>query len=112
MECFTSTGRDDSKKDLKNWISEAVDRGVGEISVTSIDNDGYLNGFDYEMIDCALESCSVPLIVGGGFGKLEHLDKLDKSLSGILIGSALHYKKLDINSIKKYLGNLDFEIRN
>lgn len=109
---FTSTGRDDSKKDLKNWISEAVDRGVGEISVTSIDNDGYLNGFDYEMIECALESCSVPLIVGGGFGKLEHLDKLDKSLSGILIGSALHYKKLDINSIKTYLGNLDFEIRN
>ena len=108
---FTSTGRDDSGKEIKDWISEAIDRGVGEIAITSIDNDGYQNDFDYEMIDCAIGSASVPLIVGGGFGKLEHLDKLNKSVSGILIGSALHYEKLTLNSIKSYLKKLNFDIR-
>ena len=108
---FTSTGRDNSGKDLKDWISEATDRGVGEISITSIDNDGYQNGFDYKMIELALEHTLVPLIVGGGFGRLEHLDKLDKSISGILVGSALHYKKLTISSIKEHLKKLNFEIR-
>ena len=45
------------------------------------------------------------------FGKLEHLDKLNKSVSGILIGSALHYEKLTLNSIKGYLKKLNFDIR-
>jgi len=63
------------------------------------------------MIELALEHTLVPLIVGGGFGRLEHLDKLDKSISGILVGSALHYKKLTISSIKEHLSKLNFEIR-
>ena len=108
---FTSTGRDNSGKELKDWIIEATERGVGEISLTSIDNDGYQSGFDYEMIDHGLSCCKVPLIVGGGFGHLDHLDKLDKSISGILIGSALHYKKVEIHSIKKKLADLGFEVR-
>ena len=58
-----------------------------------------------EVVKKTAKQISIPLIVGGGFGHLDHLDKLDKSISGILIGSALHYKKVDINSIKKNTHN-------
>jgi len=37
-------------RDLIDWAREAVDRGAGEILLTSIDHDGVKRGFALEMI--------------------------------------------------------------
>ena len=108
---YTSSGRDDSGKKVDEWIKEAVDRGVGEIFLTSVDNDGLQNGFNQKLIDQALSISSVPLVISGGFGKLSDLDNLNKNISGIAIGSALHYKKVSINEIKNKISELGFKVR-
>ncbi len=110
-EVYTSNGRDNSKKIVIEWAKEAIERGVGEIFLTSIDNDGFQNGFDSELVTKISEIVSVPLVISGGFGALDHLDILNKKVSAIAIGSSLHYKKTSIKEIKSKLEELGYETR-
>tara|TARA_Y100000741_G_C18251213_1_gene557376 strand:- start:1256 stop:1996 length:741 start_codon:yes stop_codon:yes gene_type:complete len=108
---FTSSGRDNSNINVLDWVKESTERGVGEILITAVDNDGFENGFDYDLIDNVLDVTHIPIIASGGFGRLEHLEKLNNSLSGIAIASALHYGKINIEDIKKHLSKLGIETR-
>lgn len=110
-DVYTSNGRDNSKKIVAEWASEAIERGVGEIFLTSIDNDGFQNGFDSELITTISETVTVPLVVSGGFGTLDDLDNLNRKVSAIAIGSSLHYEKVEINDIKSKLVELGYETR-
>ena len=38
-----------TNKDLFEWVREGIDRGAGEIFLTSIDNEGTKNGFDLKL---------------------------------------------------------------
>ena len=46
--------------------TECVERGAGEILLTSWDRDGTLDGFDLEMVKLFAQSLSVPVIASGG----------------------------------------------
>ena len=111
FNAYTSSGRDNSGKNIEEWIKEAIDRGVGEIFLTSVDNDGLQNGFNLQLIELSCRISTVPVVISGGFGKLEHLESLNKEVSGIAIGSALHYKKLSIQDIKNKISELGFDVR-
>ena len=82
-----------------------------EIFLTSIDNDGFQNGFDSELVTNISEIVSVPLVISGGFGALDHLSTLNKKVSAIAIGSSLHYEKISIKEIKLKLEELGYETR-
>ena len=88
---YTSNGRDKSNRELTQWILEATERGVGEIFITSVNYDGFQQGFDFQLMSNIIELSNLPIILSGGFGEIEHLEKLSKKLSGIAIGSSLHY---------------------
>ena len=49
-------------------------RGVGEILITSIDNEGTRTGFDVNLLSSIAEKTSIPVIASGGFGQLSHLN--------------------------------------
>mgnify|MGYP001391498377 CR=1 FL=1 len=110
-DVYTSNGRDNSKKIVIEWAKEAIERGVGEIFLTSIDNDGFQSGFDSELVTKISEIVSVPLVISGGFGALDHLSTLNKKVSAIAIGSSLHYEKITIKEIKSKLEELGYETR-
>ena len=109
---YTSNGRDKSNRELTQWILEATERGVGEIFITSVNYDGFQQGFDFQLMSNIIELSNLPIILSGGFGEIEHLEKLSKKLSGIAIGSSLHYGKTNISDIKDKLKSLNFEVRN
>ncbi len=48
------------------WAEECIERGAGEILLTSWDKDGTLEGFDIEMVRYFSERLSVPIIASGG----------------------------------------------
>ena len=108
---FVDNGREETGLEAVQWVKKAEELGVGEILITSVDNDGFENGFDYDLIDNVLNVTHIPIIASGGFGRLEHLEKLNNSLSGIAIASALHYGKINIEDIKKHLSILGIETR-
>ena len=109
---YTSNGRDKSNKELSDWVSEATDRGVGEIFITSVNFDGFQKGFDIELMLNILEISNLPIVLSGGFGEINHLENLSQKLSGIAIGSSFHYGKIEIQEVKDKLKIMNYEVRN
>ena len=99
-ECMTEGGRIPSGRSVLTWIAEAVDRGAGEVLVTSVDCDGTRAGPDFELI--AAIDVPVPFVYGGGI-RLEDVEKVAAYTDGMAIGTALHYGDCTIGHIKKKL---------
>jgi cyclase len=73
---FVEQGREAVSLGLAETIRRAIDAGVGEIYLNSMDQDGTGQGFCAEALDAlvALASeVSVPLIMAGGAGNARHL---------------------------------------
>ena len=100
---YLDSGRENSEKDVNEWLKEAVDRGAGEILITSVDNDGTKKGFDLELYNNVKNICNVPLILSGGMGEPEDLLKLKKfnQSDAVAVGTILHYDLSTILEIKK-----------
>lgn len=58
--------------DVVDFIKQMWDRGAGEIVLTSVDNDGMMNGFDIQLVSM-VESVAALLIVVGGGGEFYHI---------------------------------------
>ena len=112
-EVFIDKGREETGLDVIKWAKFVEKSGAGEIHINSIDNDGTFNGFDYDLIKQISKIVKIPLVVGGGLGSIEHIDRLlkTKNIEGVSISSALHYKKLTINNIKHQIKKNNLNVR-
>jgi imidazole glycerol-phosphate synthase subunit HisF len=106
-ECYTDCGRIQSQKDVLDWASEVEQRGAGEILLQSVDADGRCRGFDIELASKVVNLVNIPVVISSGAGSLEDIKTLIKSAnpSGVAIASLLHYDRVTIQDIKKYLSN-------
>ena len=113
-EVFIDKGREETGLDVIKWAKFVEKSGAGEIHINSIDNDGTFNGFDYALIRKVSKIVKLPLVIGGGLGSIEHIDKLLKieNIEGVSVSSALHYKKLSIKNIKHQIKKNNFNVRN
>ena len=112
-EVYTENGREKTGVNVENWLSEVIDRGVGEIILTSIDNDGTKKGFDLDLFEKIFEKSSVPLIFSGGMSAPEDLIGLSKlsQSDGVAVGSILHYNNSSILKIKNFAQENNFHVR-
>jgi cyclase len=60
----------------------------GEIILTSVDNDGMMNGFDIELVQLVEKLVSVPIVVSGGAGEPKHLKELFSKTNVDAVGAA------------------------
>jgi len=111
-EAMSESGREKSGIDVRDWIVQVQDLGAGEILLTSVDQDGTLNGCDQQLFESVCDVIKVPFVFGGGFCQAEEVSNIlqRKQVAGVAIGNALHRKILDINTLKKYL-SADMSIR-
>lgn len=113
-EAYVNYGRDRTDIDVFEWAMRAVELGAGELMVTSINREGTGDGFDLELIRRIAESVSVPVIAGGGAGRVT--DVYDVLIKGkaeaVALASILHYNFIQYNSVtdKEYIqeGNIEF----
>ncbi len=109
---MTHTGRETTEWDVAEWVECAQSYGVGEIVLTSVDNDGSQKGFDLDLINYVSPGCEVPLIAHGGAGSLQDIaDAASAGADAVMMASVLHYSKLSISEIKLFLGGLKIETR-
>lgn len=95
-EVWLDSGRERTHVEASEWAREAVERGAGEIFLTSIDRDGLGDGLDLELLRRVAESVSVPVVGSGGAGKLSHfLSAAETGVSGVSAASAFHYHYMD-----------------
>ena len=91
VTCYTHNGRNNSKLDVYEWAHEVVERGVGEVLVTSVDRDGTGKGYDIGLISKLTKQLSVPVIACGGAGRIEDVFEASKHADAVSFGSILHY---------------------
>jgi cyclase len=81
-----------------------VERGAGEILLTSMDRDGTNDGYDLELTRAVAEAVSVPVIASGGAGELDHLvDALRAGADAALCASIFHFSRHRIAEAKAHL---------
>jgi cyclase len=103
-EAYYQNGRERSRRDVVEWAKEVVERGAGEILLTSIDQDGTRKGPDFELIDAVLSNVRVPVVVGGGVGSIDDVVRVAKmGVSGVVIGHMFHFGRFDIPTLKSEL---------
>ena len=112
-EVYTHGGRNSTGIDAVKWASQAVERGSGEILLTSMDADGQLSGYDLELTAAISGAVPVPVIASGGAGTLDHLyDALDRGRAdAVLAASIFHYGAYSIAQAKEYLGARGIPVR-
>jgi len=109
---FVAGGRKDTGLDAIEWAREVVDRGAGEILLTSMDSDGTKAGFNIPITKIISEMVNVPVIASGGAGKMEHFTEVfENSADAALAASIFHFKEIDIIDLKKYLQTQNINVR-
>ena len=112
FEVTTHGGRRPAGRDAVEWAKEAVDRGVGEVLLNSMDADGTTDGFDIGMIRAVRAVVDVPLIASGGAGTTAHFVEAARAgADAVLAASVFHYGRLTIVGVKQELARAGFEVR-
>lgn len=99
-------------RDALAWAVEAVERGAGEILLTSVDRDGTAAGFDCELTAEVSRRVNVPVIASGGAGEHAHfLDVFAAGADAALAASLFHFSRSTIRSVKHYLRDRGLPVR-
>ena len=104
FEVTTHGGRRGTGIDAVAWAARAVDLGVGEILLNSMDADGTKAGFDIEMIRAVRAAVTVPVIASGGAGEPAHFaPAVGAGADAVLAASVFHFGQLKIADVKAAL---------
>jgi cyclase len=110
----THGGRTPTTLETRSWAKEVVERGAGEILLTSMDHDGTKAGFANALTAELSAELPVPIIASGGAGSMEHFKdtfttgKADAALAA----SIFHFKEIGIPELKHYLKKEGITVRN
>ena len=112
-EIYTRGGRTPTGIDAVKWAVQAVERGAGELLLTSMDADGQLAGYDLDLTRAVSAAVPAPVIASGGAGTLEHLYAAlaDGQADAVLAASIFHYGTYRIAEAKAYLQGRGMPIR-
>jgi len=104
-EAYTDGGRERTGKDAIEWIKKGIELGVGEIMLTSIDQDGTKKGYDMDLIKGATSFAPIPVIVHGGAGTMDDIKNviLEAHADAVSASSVYHYGIFQINELKNKL---------
>lgn len=110
---FTYGGRNDTGIDAVAYAARAVEKGAGEILLTSMDRDGARTGYDLPMLRAITGAVSVPVIASGGAGNARHLVEA-VTLGGadaVLAASIFHFGEVSIPDAKRAMAAAGIPVR-
>ena len=97
---FTSDAPWVVDRDAIEWAREGVERGAGEILLTSMDRDGTEDGYELRLTRAVSEAVDVPVIASGGVGSIADIDALlaakEPGIEGVVVGRALYDGRIDV----------------
>jgi imidazole glycerol-phosphate synthase subunit HisF len=100
-------------RDAREWAREAVERGAGELLLTSIDRDGTRSGYDLELTRAVAGGVRAPVIASGGAGTVDDVVEVltRGGAQAALLASLLHLNLSTIPALKAELATRGVAIR-
>ena len=110
---YLKGGREKTNTLTMDWAKKAVDLGVGEILLTSMNHDGTKKGFALDITAALSSILPVPIIASGGGGTEAHFYDVftEGKADAALAASIFHYKELTIPDLKNYLNKKGISVR-
>jgi cyclase len=111
-EVYVAGGRTPTGRDAVAWAVEGVERGAGEILLTSMDRDGTKDGYDLALTRAISDAVQVPVIASGGVGSPEHMvDGFAAGADAALAASIFHYGEYSVARVKEHLAAAGVSVR-
>ncbi|MEL6743935.1 MAG: HisA/HisF-related TIM barrel protein, partial [Pseudomonadota bacterium] len=113
FEIFTHGGRTPTGIDAIEFAQKMVERGAGEILLTSMDRDGTKTGYNLPLTRAVADAVAVPVIASGGVGNLDHLVEgvLEGHASAVLAASIFHFGTHTIAEAKDHMAAAGIAVR-
>jgi cyclase len=114
---FQNTGDPDKTSAAEHrtidWIIEAQNRGIGEVVLNCMNQDGVRKGYDIAQLSTVREHCLVPLIASGGAGSMQHFADVftGAGVDGALAASVFHSAEVNIAELKNFLAGQSIHMR-
>ena len=112
-EVYVRGGRQPTGLDAVTWAEECVERGAGEILLTSVDRDGSRSGYDLELTRAVARRVPVPVVASGGAGSAGDVADVltDGQADAALVAGILHDQLTTVGAIKSLLARRDIPVR-
>jgi cyclase len=110
---WTHGARQRTELDAVAWAVECVERGAGEILLTSIDCDGARTGYDVALTCAVAEAVTVPVIASGGAGSPAHCcEVIERGMAdAVLVAGIVHDGSYGVGDIKAAMQNAGHAVR-
>jgi cyclase len=110
---YVNGGRTPVGRDAVVWAREGVERGAGEILLTSMDRDGTEHGYEIELTSAVAGAVEVPVIASGGAGTLDHLVEAvaEGGADAVLCASIFHYGQHTVREAKQRMRAAGIPVR-
>lgn len=110
-EVVIRSGKERTGTSALTWAENAVERGVGEILLTSWDRDGTRSGYDLSLL-AAMSRLPVPIIASGGAASPQHLaEALAHGANAVLAASIFHDGDYTVGDVKEVLAREGLRVR-
>ncbi|MFC1673825.1 imidazole glycerol phosphate synthase subunit HisF [Pseudomonadota bacterium] len=112
-EVCSSFGATPSGMTPGEWAAKGEELGAGEVLITSIERDGWLQGYDIELCAQVQEAVTVPVLVLGGAGAWKHFTEVFNAcdVSGVCTQNIFHFTEQSIHSAKAFLVKNGIDVR-
>lgn len=109
---ITHGGRRETSLDAVAWARECVQRGAGEILLTSVDTDGGRRGFDTALLTAVTAKVQVPVIASGGAGEPAHAaEACAAGADAVLVAGVLHDGLYTVSEFKQAMAGSGWPVR-
>jgi imidazole glycerol-phosphate synthase subunit HisF len=110
---YVEGGRRPVGRDAIEWAREGVERGAGEILLTSMDRDGTEDGYELTLTRAVADAVDVPVIASGGAGELDHLVEAvnEGGADAVLCASIFHYGHYTVREAKERMRAAGIPVR-
>jgi imidazole glycerol-phosphate synthase subunit HisF len=110
---YVEGGRRPVGRDAIEWAREGVERGAGEILLTSMDRDGTEDGYELQLTRAVADAVDVPVIASGGAGVLDHLVEAveEGHADAVLCASIFHYGTYTVGEAKERMRAAGIPVR-
>jgi cyclase len=112
-EVYVHGGRTPTGRDAVAWAREGMERGAGEVLLTSMDRDGTKDGFDVALTRAVAEAVTIPVVASGGCGRVAHMTEVlsEGKAGAALAASVFHFGEIRIADAKAELRRAGIEVR-